>query len=463
MTLSRRIFLRHGIATLAAIGSGPMLEPRFLARAAAAAGAAGNPPGRKVLVCVFQRGAADGLSMVAPFGDPHYYKLRQEIAVPAPAKEDGKGNDAKTALDLDGYFGLHPRLDALVPIWKRNELAVVHACGSPSSSRSHFDMQDFMEAGVADDKSVTSGWANRLLAARTNAGKPTPFRAVAMSGNVPRTLQGELDALAIRDLSTFGLRDDAGAPRLAAAGNSGASGGSASRPGAPDPSTSSPGAPTPSGFEGLYASAVDETLGNTGKESFDAIARLKKANPAQYKPAGGAKYPAAPLGQALLQVAQLIKADLGVEVAFVEDEGWDTHASQGGAFGLLAGKLMDFGRALAAFDADLGDRMADVTVLTMSEFGRAVRQNGNRGTDHGHGTCFLAFGGGVRGGRAYADWPTLAPEKLFEGRDLAVTTDFRDVFGEVCVRHFGVNPGNLGKVFPRHAADPSRFRGFMKG
>ena len=453
MTLSRRIFLRNGTIALAALGSGSAPEPWFLARAAAAAGAAGKPAGRKVLVCVFQRGAADGLSMVAPFGDPHYYALRQEIAVPAPKAGDGKGNDATTALDLDGYFGLHPRLDALMPLWNRGELAVVHACGSPSGSRSHFDMQDFMEAGVADDKSVPGGWANRLLAANRPAAKPSPFRAVAMGGNVPRTLQGDVDALAIRDLSTFGLRDEAAAtPRLAAAGNGGAS--------APGPRAMASGA---TGFEGLYASAVDETLGHTGKESFDAIAMLKKADPAQYKPAGGAKYPGTALGQSLLQVAQLVKADLGVEVAFVEDEGWDTHANQGGAVGQLAGKLMDFGRALAAFDADLGDRMADVTVLTMSEFGRAVRQNGNRGTDHGHGTCFLAFGGGVRGGRAYADWPTLAPEKLFEGRDLAVTTDFRDVFGEVCVRHFGVNPGNLGKVFPRHAADPSRFRGFMKG
>jgi len=432
MNLSRRIFLRNGMITLAALGAGPVLEPRFLARAAMAAGTDGKGVGRKVLVCVFQRGAADGLSLVAPHGDAHYYKLRQEIAVPVPKK-----GDRDAALDLDGYFGLHPRLEALMPIWKRNELAVIHACGSPSSSRSHFDMQDFMEAGVADDKSVTSGWANRVLSARERVEKPTPFRAVAMSGNVPRTLLGDVNALATRDLSTFGIHDNLDI----------AAGSSSSRA---------------NGFEGLYAAAVDEAFGSAGKESFEAIAMLKKANPTKYKPAGGAKYPGTPLGQSLLQVAQLIKADLGVEVAFVEDEGWDTHANQGGAFGQLAGKLMDFGSALAAFNADLGDRMADVTVVTMSEFGRAARQNGNRGTDHGHGNCFLAFGGPVKGGKVYGDWPTLAPEKLFEQRDLAVTTDFRDVFAEICVRHLGVETVKLGQVFPKHVSSPDRFRGFMK-
>lgn len=435
MTLSRRIFLRNGVISLAALGGGAALEPRFLARAAMAAEGSGSGSGKKVLVCVFQRGAADGLSVVAPHGDPHYYKLRNEIGIPAPKKGDAAG----TALDLDGFFGLHPRLDALMPLWKRKSLAVVHACGSPNNSRSHFDMQDFMEAGTADEKSLTSGWANRLLAETRGPAKRTPFRAVAMAGSLPRTLQGEVDALAIRDLASFGV-NDAGGGFAAAAPSGGA----------------------PAGFEGLYEGAVNDALGGTGKESFEAIALLKKANPTQYKPANKAAYPGTPLGQGLLQVAQLIKADLGVEIAFVEDEGYDTHANQGGAFGQLGGKLWDFGKALAAFDRDLGDRMADVMVLTMSEFGRAVRQNGNRGTDHGHGTCFLAFGGTVNGGTVYGDWPTLAPEKLFEDRDLAVTTDFRDVFGEACARHLGVDPAKLAKVFPRHAVDPAKFRGLVK-
>lgn len=485
MTLSRRIFLRNGAITLAALGGGgAAIEPAFLGRAALAADpsaapgdsvgstaraadgpAGGKSSGKKVLVCVFQRGAADGLSMVAPHGDADYYKARQETAIARP-----KRGDSAAALDLDGYFGLHPRLDALLPLYRRGELAVVHACGSPSGSRSHFDMQDFMEAGVADDKSVATGWANRLLlssqrqaaaasaATAPSATKSSPFRAVAMGGSVPRTLQGDAGVMAIRDLATFGVRGGTAAAdaRFAAAPQGGASG-----------------ATSTTGFEGLYESAMagsdangkvgkPDAVSGAGRESFEAIAMLRKADPTKYTPAKGVTYPGNALGQSLLQVAQMIKADLGVEVAFVEDEGWDTHANQGGPFGQMGGKLLDFGRALAAFHADLGDRMSDVLVLTMTEFGRAVRQNGNRGTDHGHGAAFLALGGTVAGGKVYGDWPTLAPEKLFENRDLAVTTDFRDLFAEVCARHLGVPADRLGGVFPKHVVDPAKFRGIVK-
>ncbi|QOV90109.1 DUF1501 domain-containing protein [Humisphaera borealis] len=438
MNLSRRIFVRNGLVTLAALGSGAMLEPGFLANAALAAESSAKPR-RKVLVCVFQRGAADGLSMVAPHGDPFYYKLRQEIAVPRPRK-----GDTSAAIDLDGFFGLHPRLDALAPLYQRGELAVIHACGSPSNSRSHFDMQDFMESGVADDKSVSSGWANRALSERPAASKPTPFRAVAMSASIPRTLQGDLDVMAIRDLDSFGVR---GSPGVV---------------GSPTMNEGATKTKEMNGFEGLYSNAVDQTLSGAGRESFDAIALLKKANPTQYKPAKGIDYPKTSLGQSLLQVAQLIKADVGVEIAFVQDEGWDTHANQGGPYGQIGNKLLDFGRALATFNADLGDRMADVMVLSMTEFGRAVRQNGNRGTDHGHASCFFAIGGGVKGGKVYADWPTLAPEKLFEERDLAVTTDFRNVFAEVCVNHLGVKSDAIPKVLPKFKWDAARGVGFTK-
>lgn len=427
MNFSRRIFLRNGVISVAAMGAGAMLEPQFLARAVMAADVTGGPR-RKTLVCLFQRGAADGLSMIAPHGDKSYYALRQEIAIPRP-----KAGDKNAAIDLDGYFGLHPRLDPLAKLFQRGELAVLHACGLPSTSRSHFDMQDFMEAGVVDNKSTTTGWANRVLVENGPATRRTPFRAVALASSMPRTLQGPVDAMAIRDLATFGVRGSAGA---AAVGGS--------------------------GFEGLYDNAVGDSLGGAGKESFEAIAMLKKANPTQYQPARGVTYPTTPLAASLLQAAQLIKADLGVEIAFVEDEGWDTHANQGGAVGQLGGKFYDFGRALAAFHADLGDKMNDVLLLTMSEFGRAVRQNGNRGTDHGHGTSYLVLGGGVKGGKVYGDWPTLAPEKLFEERDLAVTTDFRDVFGEVCVRHLGLDAKKLPAIFPHYAADPGKFRGFLK-
>ncbi len=332
---------------------------------------------RKVLVCVFQRGAADGLSMVVPHGDPYYYKYRHEIALARPKRGGAEGS----ALDLDGFFGLHPALDAFAPLYKAGHLAVVHACGSPNSSRSHFDMQDFMESGVAGDKSVHTGWLNRMLQAKAE-NDATSFRAVAMTTLVPRTLQGDVEALAVRDLATFGIGS---AGSLASSGNLSA------------------------GFEGMYDGAVDSVLHGAGKESFNAIAMLKKANPSQYAPANKAVYPAGPFGKAMLQVAQLIKANVGLEVAFVELEGWDTHNNQGGANGQLAGRLHDLSQAIAAFHADLGDRMDDVLLLTMSEFGRAARQNGGRGTDHGHGTCFFALGGGVNGGRVLGKWPGLAP------------------------------------------------------
>ncbi len=427
-SLPRRLFLKRGGVAMAAFGMGSLLTPSFVRRAAMAADATGGA-GRKVLICLFQRGAADGLSMVAPFGDPFYLRHRQEIALDAPARAAGEN----AALDLDGYFGLHPAMASLLPIYKAGHLAVIHAAGSPSSSRSHFDMQDFMEAAAVDDKSVSTGWLNRMVAQRQeDRSKVTPFRAVSMTPVVPRSLQGEVDALAIRDLATFGVKPGSGASSGAAAG-----------------------------FEGMYENAVGDVLHGTGKESFEAISMLKKADPTRYAPAHGATYPQGNFGHAMKQVAQLIKADLGMEVAFVEMDGWDTHANQGNAFGQLAGRLRDFSQGIAALHTDMGDKMSEVLLLTMSEFGRAVRQNGNRGTDHGHGTCFFAMGGGVKGGRVLGDWPTLAPEKLFEERDLAVTTDFRDIFAEACTRHFGIDAAGLAKIFPRYAIKPERFRGYL--
>lgn len=452
MNIHRRYFLRHGGIALAAMGAGAF-DPGLLGRLACAADSsqsatAGLNRGgrRKVLVCVFQRGAADGLSMVVPHGDPFYYKHRQEIAIPRPARSAG----ADGALDLNGYFGLHPAMDALLPLYKAGHLAIVHACGSPSASRSHFDMQDFMESAVVDEKRTNTGWLNRAMEQQTIeqerrrrrstaeqpahdeiAGGNTPFRAVSMTSTIPRSLQGNIEALAIRDLKTFGVHGGGGPANLAA------------------------------GFEGMYDSAVGDALHGAGQESFSAISMLKKADPSRYTPARGAKYPGGPFGQAMLQVAQLIKANMGLEVAFVELDGWDTHANQGGAGGMLAGRLNDFSRAIAAFHHDLGAAMEDVLLLSMSEFGRAVRQNGNRGTDHGHGNAFFVLGGNVRGGKVLGDWPTLAPEKLFEERDLAVTTDFRDVFAEVCARHLRIAEADLGPIFPGYSIDSRKFRQFL--
>src|SRR4051812_18928331 len=309
--ISRRFLLKNGALALACVGSvGPWGGGgiAFLQQAAALAASAGEPTRKgKILICVFQRGAADGLSMVAPFGDENYLKIRKEIALPTPAKAAGE----EASVDLDGYFAFHRALSPLAPIYHQGELAVIHACGSPTNNRSHFDGQDFMEAGTSMDKSAKGGWVNRALVAGPAPEKRTPFRAVSMTSAVPRSLQGEIDALAIPDLSTFGLT---GGGAAAAAGNAdGMAGG---------------------GFEGLYAQAVGaggDVVGGAGKESFDALRMLKQADPTHYNPANGAKYPGDQLGRSLMQIAQLIKADLGVQVAFAESGGWDTHANQGAA------------------------------------------------------------------------------------------------------------------------------------
>jgi uncharacterized protein (DUF1501 family) len=366
--------------------------------------------------------------MVVPYGDKDYYAARSEIAIPQPTPKA----TAEGVLDLDGFFGFHPDMAALLPVYKTGHLALIQACGSPSSTRSHFDAQDFMECGVANDKSIRSGWLNRtLLACPEDRAKLTSFQAVAMTTMLPRSLQGDHEALAIPDLKMFGVRD-----------------------------TSELGRGVTSGFEGMYEGAVDRVLHGTGKEAFDAIAALNAADPTKYSPQNGAQYPTSAFGRSLMQIAQMIKANLGIEVAFAEIGGWDTHVNQGGAAGQLANRFTEFSKGLAALYHDLGDRMADVVILTMSEFGRTVRQNGNRGTDHGHATCFMVMGGPVRGGKVYGKWPGLAREQLYEGRDLALTTDYRDVFAEIAQKHLGAR--NLQKIFPGFKLDPNRYHRLVR-
>jgi uncharacterized protein (DUF1501 family) len=418
--LSRRVFLRNGSLALVSLG----FAPSFLARTAEAAGGAR----RKVLITVFQRGAVDGLNMVVPFGERAYYGARPSIAIAEP----GAGRP-DSALDLDGFFGLHPRMASLKPLWDSRQMAIVHACGSPDTTRSHFDAQDYMESGTPGVKSTEDGWLNRYLKARQKeeAAKDTPFRAVALTSQLPRTLQGTAPALAMQRIEQFGIRGGGGAGAAA----------------------------TGASFEEQYTAAADRALNRTGKDAFDAMRMLKSADPAKYQPENGAVYPRSGYGEALRQIAQLVKADVGLEVAFAESGQWDHHVNEGGATGQIANRLDDFARGLSALAADLGPRMEDVIVLTMSEFGRAVAENGNRGTDHGHGNAMFAIGGGVRGGKVYGKWPGLAPEQRFEGRDLAVTTDFRDVFGEIVVRHLGVK--DAGTIFPGYAIKPGNFPGFV--
>jgi uncharacterized protein (DUF1501 family) len=413
--ISRRVFLKDGAFALVTLG----FAPSFLARTAFAEGRSARA---KQLVAIFQRGAVDGLSVVVPFGESDYYRLRPTIALARP----GSGSNA--SIDLDGFFGLNPRMAPLKRLWDGNQLAIVHACGSPDSTRSHFDAQDYMETATPGVKNTGDGWLNRYLQAR-HVESATPFRAVSLTGQVPRVLQGASPALAFSQVGQFGIR--AGMSTEA----------------------------VNSSFEALYASAADRILKGTGREAFDAMKMLKTTDPSKYQPENGAEYPRSPFGQALRQIAQLIKANVGVEVAFADVGGWDTHVNQGSSQGQLAGRLDDFSSGIAALTTDLGDRMADTVVLTMSEFGRAVAENGNRGTDHGHGNAMFVIGGEVRGGRVYGKWPGLSQDKRFEGRDLAVTTDFRDVFGEIVVRHLGVTDAR--PIFPGYAISASKFVGLF--
>ena len=398
--MTRRVFLRNGSAALVSLG----FTPAFIARAAQAAQAR-----KKILVAVFQRGAVDGLNMIVPFGERAYYAGRPSIAIPRPGAQGG-------AIDLDGFFGVHPRMAPLVPYFKDGNLAIIHAAGSHDDTRSHFDAQDYMESGTPGLKSTRDGWMNRYLHAKDHAERSTPFRAVALTQALPRSLQGTAPALAIGQLGQFGIRAGQDNDVMM------------------------------SGFEAQYARAADSVLGSTGKEAFDAVKMMKEANPAGYTPANGAEYPRNGFGDAMRQIAQIIKADLGLEVAFAELGNWDHHANEGSSTGILANRLDEFAGSIAAFARDLGDRMADVVVVTMSEFGRTVRENGNRGTDHGHGNAMLVLGGGVKGGKIYGKWPGLEREQLYQGRDLAITTDFRDVFAECLTGHLGAR--DISKVFP---------------
>jgi uncharacterized protein (DUF1501 family) len=409
--LSRRAFLRDGACALVSLG----FAPSFLTRTVAA-----SPRTRGAqLIAIFQRGAVDGLSMVVPYGEADYYRTRPSIALPRP----GAGGEG--VLDLDGFFGLNPRLAPLAPLWERGDLAIVHACGSPDATRSHFDAQDYMETATPGVKSTPDGWLNRYLQAR--AGEPdSTFRGVALTPQMPRVLQGRASTLAMNQIGQFGIRAD----------------------GLSD------------SFEAEYAAAADRLLNGTGRDAFDAMKTLRAADPGRYQPQHGASYPASAFGQALKQVAQLSKAGVGLEVAFAELGGWDTHVNQGSAQGQLAARLDDFSRSIAALVTDLGDRMADTVVLTMSEFGRAVSENGNRGTDHGHGNAMMVIGGGVRGRKVYGRWPGLGVERRYEGRDLAVTTDFRNVFAEVVTRHLGL--ADARGVFPGFRVDPRNFPGLFR-
>jgi len=407
MAITRRVFLKNG--ALAVVGTSVI--PSFLTRAVyGAQTAAGGSLNSKRLVVLFQRGAADGLNIVVPHAEQADYNMRPSIAIPRPR------NGGESVIDLDGFFGLHPSMTAFKTLWDQKHLAMVHAAGSPDITRSHFDAQDYMESGTPGVKSTEDGWLNRAIG-QLKEPQASPFRAVAMGGSLPRTLAGSVPAVAMADIRGF------------AVGGRG--------PNASAASTT---------FEAMYEQSVDTVLHGTGNETFEAVKMLKSVDPEKYTPAAGANYPRGRFGDSLRQVAQLIKANLGVEVAFADIGGWDHHVNEGSVQGQIANLTREFSQSITAFWTDLGDLGENTVIVTMSEFGRTARENGNRGTDHGHANVMFVLGGPVRGGKVYGRWPGLQPEQLYEGRDLAVTTDFRQVLGEAVYGHLGSR--DLQRVFP---------------
>jgi len=393
--LTRRYFMRASAIAVAGMGS----APSWLVRAAAPSETHG-----KILIAIFQRGAADGLNIVVPHFEKRYYELRPTIAIQPPGKDNG-------AIDLDGRFGLHPSLQSLKPLWDAGQLAVVHAAGSPDGNRSHFEAQDSMESGTPG-RITEDGWLNRTLA--PIAADTPPVRAVAIGAKMPRTLRGDRGAIAVNDLQQFRVRDNREA----------------------------------SIFETMYAKSGDAQLVAQGKRTFDALKTIESINKTPYTPANGAQY-LGEFGNGLRQIARLIKANVGLEAAFAEIGGWDHHVNENGQLPPL---LQQYGNSLVAFSRDMGDRMEDIVLVTMSEFGRTVAEDGTNGTDHGHGNVMFVLGGRVQGGRMLGQWPGLEAEQLFERRDLAVTTDFRSVLSELVSGHLGQK---ADAAFPGYAA-PAR-------
>lgn len=419
MSITRRVFLRNGALTL--VGTSAL--PAFLSRAVMAADGASEALAKnKRLVVIFQRGAADGLNIVVPHAEPSYYAMRPSINIPR-----------KEVLDLDGFFGLHPSMDSLLPLWREKHLAIVHAAGSTDTTRSHFDAQDYMESGTPGLKATEDGWLNRALHALPPsdiAANQAAFRAIAMGPTLPRILSGSEPAVAVNHINDFGI-------------------------GGRNPKAT----PIANTFEAMYEHSVDTVLHGAGQETFDAVKMLKSADPTKYKPAPGANYPRGRFGDSLQQLAQLIKSNLGVQVAFADIGGWDHHVNEGSTQGQLSNILREFSQSLFAFWIDLGSLAEETIVVTMSEFGRTARENGDRGTDHGHANAMFVMGGPVRGGKVYGRWPGLDSAQLYEGRDLAVTTDFRRVLSEAVYRHMGNH--KLEAVFPGFENRPAEFLNFL--
>jgi len=408
---SRRVFLKSGGLALFAAGLGGV--PSFIAKAAESRKLWAPYKKNKILLCIFQRGAMDGLMAVTPFTDKYLQKARPNLFMSAASSAN------KPLIDLDGRFGLHPSMSSFENLFREKKLAIVHGVGSPNTTRSHFDAQDYMESGTPFKKGTDSGWLNRavgLLGHET----ATPFQAVSLTSSLPRSLYGDEAAVAISNLQDFGIQMRGNPMGTNTAAKS---------------------------FEELYDNTSSNLLNKTGKESFEAMKILKSADVKNYKPSNGAVYPTSPLGNSLKQVAQLIKMDVGLEIAFAECGGWDTHYNQGTETGTFSRNVADLSSAISAFWMDMGTAYQDeVEVMTMTEFGRTVAQNGSNGTDHGRASCMFILGNDIKGGNVYGKVPELSRENLEDYRDLPVTTDFRAVFSEVATAHLKIKDN--GKLFP---------------
>ncbi len=396
--LTRRDFLKAAaIVPLAAA------LPTWMPRLAFAS--TDSQPAPDLLVCIFLRGAHDGLNIVVPHFEDAYYSSRPNIAIARP-----NPSDDKSAIDLDGRFGFHPALAPLKDIFAAGHLAAVHAAGSPDPTRSHFDAQDYMERGTPGEKTIATGWIARHLEVRA-AATQVPFRAVGMGSLLQESLRGPIPAAAMQGIADFHLKGHQ--QELAR---------------------------VQTALNALYEGP--DWLDQQGAQAMAAMNILDRTNPAQFTPQHGAQYPTTGFGQGLKQVAELSRSGLGLEVACLDLGGWDTHVGEDAT---LANLLKQLAEGLAAFYTDLQDDMARITLVTMSEFGRRVHENGGRGTDHGHGNTMFLMGGNVAGGRVYGQWPGLAPDQLDHG-DLAVTTDFRSVLGEIVQKR--LLDDQLSTVFP---------------
>lgn len=410
MTLNRRDFLR-----IAGASAAPLALPGWTPRLAFAP--AGSPPSGDLLVCIFLRGGMDGLNAVIPHFESAYYDARASLAIAEPSS----GNDA-TAVELDDRFSLHPALRPLLDPYLAGQLAIVHAVGSPDPTHSHFDAMDYMERGTPGEKQLSTGWiARHMMTAPWE--NDSPFRAVGIGAGLQASLRGPVPAAALQSVAEFHLPGD---PQGVAVLQQ-----------------------TLSSLYRLPAEGLGHELGNQAATTLEALELLAGLDPANYQPAGAASYPEDDFGRALSQVALLAKAELGLEIACVDIGGWDTHVQQGAGDGRMPQLMASLAAGLSAFHQDLGEKMKDVTVVTMSEFGRRLTENGGGGTDHGHGGVMFVLGGGIRGGKVYGDWPGLAPEDLYGPGDLAITVDFRQVLGEILQQRMGND--RLEQIFPEYS------------